>query len=370
MRSNPDCRTRAVLKPLSVFILALVACTHPAFAQLQNAPDKGDFACNCINQNGRDALRRETPDLITADCQRSACQRGSDGTQVMITLAPQCPTFSGDKTLGGLYLFAVPSALYYMRQPPPFKAYKSYSGVQPAYGSLIPHNPGDTWAGLSAHMINHYLQPFNINKNVKDPWLIIVNSDNDAPDAQLDMNVFPGDNGKCTLLVQNRAITERSPAGLLSVMGHELTHQLQFRRNYSSLTEEELAKIEEFITDFDELEARAWQKGIYNPGSPTWPAPFSNRGKEVYGCQTATEIKEIERAVDCNEWLVKQDMHRLKEKQTNGQVLMGKSDWDIMTRWMSLNPWAQNGWLPMHPKWWDAEDEGAEPYKSIGGCPR
>lgn len=349
---------------LCLIVVLLSALTAPVMA----SPDQGDFRCNCganPDNNGKPDFHRETPEEIIRDCTPAACNT----TRVWITLDPQGPTFKGDSNLGSLYQFVFAGSMgssfgggVMGLGAVPARVRCTTIGTAildahgPGYGTQIPHDPADTWAGLSAHIINAHLKPFNIDYMVRDPWLLVMSSDS-PHDAQACLNVFPGDEGRATILIQERAILGRSPAGLASALGHELVHTLQYKRSYS-LPDEELEQIEKAIDDVDELEARSWQKGVYFPGSTVWDAGFAAKGPALYKEQTLKERNEIELAMDCNEWLVAK--HIVDIRTQDGQILT-RGKWKIFKDWMNENPWVQKGWVPMHPEWEKMEDPGPAP---------
>lgn len=351
-----------VRQPLVFFVLTLWASTAmakgPDYGEFNSGPDKGDFRCNCgknIDNNAQPDFHRETALQICADCNQAHC----NSTQFWITFDPQGPTFKGDRILGEqlnhLYRGADGSALKMAHQellPPRYPLtltkLEYVNSLGPGYAAKLDHNPGDPWANIAAHLVNDYLAPHEINIRKRDPWLLVFNATDCFPEFQANYNAFPGDKGVCTIFVKEKSMMTNSIPAITSKLGHELVHVLQYRRVYSQPAEA-LEKLEEIIQTVDELEARSWQKGVYNPGrASVWPPPFEHMGAELYPQQTDKERKEIDRGMDCNEYLLKKQIAELRNEY---KTLVVHTIWDDFVAWVGENPWMQATWVPAHPKW-------------------
>lgn len=139
-----------------------------------------------------------------------------------------------------------------------------------------------------------------------------------------------------TLLVSAGAFLRESPAGLVSILGHEMIHLEQLQRPQNLGTSMEY--IAEAVKAFSELEAYDWETGgrLFK-----WKiGPNMARY-----CFTKQEDEEVEALRLCYEYRVHKAIEDLRESPRAPDGLKA------LEKWLDSNPWAKQVWLPTRQDW-------------------
>jgi len=121
-----------------------------------------------------------------------------------------------------------------------------------------------------------------------------------------------------------------TPAFLVSVIGHEMVHDQQYKRKNP-------VDPQGFVSVIDamrELEASKFQQAI-----DTFDRGFR---METSVCLEENEAKEIRQVTACREWQVKKAIDDIRLKQ---HIL------NNLEKWMMADPWAKQVYIPEHPDW-------------------
>lgn len=138
-----------------------------------------------------------------------------------------------------------------------------------------------------------------------------------------------------------------TPAFLISVIGHEMVHDQQYKRKNPV----DPTGFTSLVDSIRELEASHWQMGI----------DTFNRGfrLETDLCLADDERKEIRQVHACREWQVR----RAIENISHGPRAQLFSN---VEKWLMADPWAKQVYIPEHPDWKTAR-AGAPPDEECAG---
>jgi hypothetical protein len=163
--------------------------------------------------------------------------------------------------------------------------------------------------------------------SVYDPNVVCQMTTN-KPDEDADLDA--GFGGKYVLTVYTPALQELSPASLVNTIGHEMVHLEQRQRKLPIST----LKGEQGVKDsLFELEASSWQSGARNFRWQIGPS-------KVAGSVTKDEQLKDDALLACREW-----------QAVNRTAALSAEAKDEMAKWLDLNPWTKQVWLPKHPNW-------------------
>jgi hypothetical protein len=127
----------------------------------------------------------------------------------------------------------------------------------------------------------------------------------------------------------------RSPAGLVSTIGHEMIHVEQMQRHYSSIGVDDFGAVR---SPLREVEAYSWE---LQQSNFAWKI---GRSKWLAG-QTSDEIKESKVQAQCYEWQVESGIDKLRTGfGSGGNVLR-------FGNFLNEDPWTRSVWLPAHSDW-------------------
>ncbi len=121
-----------------------------------------------------------------------------------------------------------------------------------------------------------------------------------------------------------------SPGFLISVLGHEMVHDQQYKRK-NTIDQTGFVSL---VDALRELEGSYFQQGI-----DTLDRGFT---MEVSLCMADDERLEIRQVTACREWQVKKAIENIRLKP------------DVVARaekWMLADPWAKQVYIPQHPDW-------------------
>jgi len=257
----------------------------------------GDIFCNCTNKT------HETPGACLRDC------KGNVTKCTGCFLKPRCPAMDIDA----------------------FK--KMYNMWMLGHGRLLPltragYPPDPGLLTVASKIISLFFKPFK-----STDFHIILHSETGKGWAQLDP---PEEPGKKPFLYIQRDLFLMSPAFLVSAIGHEMVHWVQFQRGIKNLYGLETATL-----GFLELEASYWEIGMSDFQWPIGP-------NKLFNCYTQAEHDAAMKLIECRRW----------------QIRFGIGEADLATlnirhleEWLNENPWTRQIWLPENPKWkkYDAE---------------
>ena len=123
-----------------------------------------------------------------------------------------------------------------------------------------------------------------------------------------------------------------TPAYLVTVIGHELVHDQQYKRK-NPVSPNGFRPI---VDSIRELEATHWEMGI----------DTFNRGfrSETYLCTDEGEKQEARMTHACREWQVTKAIYEIRTGPR--AQLMPKVE-----QWLMADPWAKQVYIPEHPDW-------------------
>lgn len=129
----------------------------------------------------------------------------------------------------------------------------------------------------------------------------------------------------------------RSPAFLISVLGHEMVHYEQDQRKFEGIN---LTGLDYAITSFYELEASSWEVGANNGFN------WKIGPNKVIPCLKGTEPNEPKLTLRCREWQTKNAIDKLRSLPIRSETRMAQ-----LKLWLEKNPWTSQVWLPKNPQW-------------------
>jgi hypothetical protein len=133
--------------------------------------------------------------------------------------------------------------------------------------------------------------------------------------------------------------TFESPAQLIMATGHEIIHELQVQRDYSSVN---LFRLDKVITNMWEVEAHSWE---INADSFTWN--IQGDQNKVKRCLTREEIAET----SANQETYKEELHKAILEIVKGprHEVYAPS----LAKWLNTDVWAKAVWLkdPANATW-------------------
>jgi len=185
---------------------------------------------------------------------------------------------------------------------------------------------------ISAYIVNNFYQPYR-----SSDFHIIILSGERSFFAKIEQPSSPG--GKPILNI-HRELFLMSPAFLISAIGHEMVHAIQFEQQIDV----DLKGIYGAHRAFLELEASEWES--WNKDFD-WKIGFN----DVYDCLLELEKESSQKTLECRRWQVRYAI----ETAAFNPVNLNK-----LEKWLKANPWTRDVWLPKNPNWKSFE-AGARP---------
>ena len=129
----------------------------------------------------------------------------------------------------------------------------------------------------------------------------------------------------------------KTPAGLVSEIGHEMIHVEQFERE-ASLKGVHIPDIKSVSYPLREVEAYSWELKTVN-------FPWKIGPSKWLAGQAQGEITEAKTLKACYEWKVLSEIDRVKHEPFNGPLLIE------LDKYFNQDPWISANWLPAHQDW-------------------
>jgi hypothetical protein len=298
--------------------LALALClgiTAAAWAQ-------NDIECYSTKKQS------ETPGECIKGC-NAPQKKGENGLAHMDNycgLEPQCVALE-DQQLMTFYNRAVPVI------DNPTSLASGSSGI--LFGGLLrPHGrlsaaPGVAQKALIDYIIDHFY-----SKGGKEFSSTAVQVQYGEPPhggaCELDREGLAAGQARPDLWVAPYAL-DKSPAYLVSCIGHELIHREQSLRPRQPTTGISLE-----IDAFRELEAWTWETGEMQ-------FAWKIGGTRVHGCLAQKEKQELDWGVSCYQWKIRRYIEEMNE--TKKKYMPG------LERWLKNDAWTSTKWLPANQDW-------------------
>lgn len=277
-----------------LLLLAVIALIASVEAQRTPAPPpagQGDIACG-----NRHYI---VPKLCLNNCSGRITLLTPSAGQCFF--APQCRAFQGDARLKQFYN----QGLLHSGGP----------GVLP---------PDLAQRSVVAQIINVHYKPFNAgqfdirigNFAGMDAWAGIERG---------------GGRGSKPILGVSPDLLLLTPGFLASVLGHEMLHESQYRRNYKT----NLTGINSAVGAFRELEASMWDVG--EASSPGFP------DNEFKDCLQESESTSNQQTRVCRSWQVIKAIENINDSP--------RGYFKALEAWMNEDPWVRAEWIPRNPNW-------------------
>jgi hypothetical protein len=148
---------------------------------------------------------------------------------------------------------------------------------------------------------------------------------------------LPGHKGKLTVSLE--LLYNKSPAFVLSTVGHEMIHAEQsLRRNKDLYTE--LASYPEFFHALRELEAFSWQSG-----KDSFSRTFAPGTASLIKFMAQKEKDNIEQGYACSQWTLRNTIDTFRNRPDRAKLMQQAGSY------MKENPWVSEEWLPKNSNW-------------------
>ncbi len=146
-------------------------------------------------------------------------------------------------------------------------------------------------------------------------------------------SIEPARTGARPTLTVNPDLYLLTPAYFISVIGHELIHEQQYKRKNPF----DPTGINAAIASLRELEATNWQMAIddFNHGFRS----------DTYYCVEDSERRETQQTHACREWQVKKAVSDIRTGPRATTLL------PQLEKWMQNDPWTKQVFIPFHPDW-------------------
>jgi len=129
----------------------------------------------------------------------------------------------------------------------------------------------------------------------------------------------------------------KTPAALVSEIGHEMIHVEQMERE-ASLKGVHIPDIKSVSYPLREVEAYSWELKTVN-------FPWKIGPSKWLAGQAEGEITEAKTLKACYEWKVLSEIDRVKHEPFNGPLLVE------LDKYFGQDPWISANWLPAHQDW-------------------
>ncbi len=297
------------------------------------------FAPACRPQDDIQCYSTKARLSLPTDCGRCNAkpQKGENGLAHLNNycgLEPQCKALQ-DAKLKSLYNRSVPS----LHNPTALAT--SGNAVNPLLGGLArPRNPSAGSSGplaaaqrsLVTYIIDHFYA--NSGQGFTSASVVVKIGKPPTGDDWCQVqreDLQPGQSNP-NLWVTPEAF-DKSPAFLVSCIGHELVHLEQIRR-----PKQNMVGIVTAVAAFRELEAWTWETG---DDSFEWSIGSS----KVHDCRAQAEKDENAWGINCYRWKVNHDIEELEET---------KKYLPALERWLRNDPWGKK-WIASNAEWRSAK---------------
>ena len=186
---------------------------------------------------------------------------------------------------------------------------------------------------IVSQVLARFFPPYNIRQ-----FNVVIGEVNGADQWA---SLMPSSAGAAPTLTVSHDLFLVTPAFLISVLGHEMVHDQQYKRQ-NPVNPNGFRPVVDAIR---ELEASKWQQGI-----DTFDRGFRS---ETTLCFDQSESQEVRQVTACREWQVKKAIENVRSGPRSSQLL------PVIEKWMKADPWAQQVYIPEHPDWKTARAGGS-----------